>query len=97
MEKIQLSTIYGSLPDKASAAFRICSQQVRETPCERCLHRRECVRRGAPVSSLALYLAWLERFAAPTLLSELLEITTYKGLSIKARQSKTSYEMRKEY
>ena len=57
---------------KVTKAMQICSKQVREIPCARCLHYDICVRNGgSPVSMLGRYLAWLNLVALKQLSSEL--------------------------
>lgn len=69
--KVQKNTLYGMYAEEVAASFRICSEQVRETPCKKCLHYRECKNNGLPCNRLARYLAWLACTALPALEREL--------------------------
>ena len=66
---------------KKFTSFETCAHYVRRTPCERCLHRHQCEKEGAPVSNLGrLYYA--VRVMLPSLQRRLRESCAMKNLHL---------------
>jgi len=72
--KIQKNSLYGMFAEQVAASFRICSEQVRETPCKKCLHYAECMNNGLPCNGLSRYLATLTCSTLPALEREINKI-----------------------
>lgn len=69
---------------QVSKAMEICTVQVREISCARCLHYEKCVRNGyAPISMLGQYLAWLSLEALRPIENDLRRICV-KGIKLEA-------------
>lgn len=66
---------------KKFTAFETCAHYVRRTPCERCLHRLQCEKEGAPVSNLGR-LYYDLRVMLPTLQRRLRESCAIKNLHL---------------
>lgn len=66
---------------KKLTAFETCAHYVRCTTCERCLHRRQCEKEGAPVSNLGRLYYGL-RVMLPTLQRRLRESCAIKNLTL---------------
>ena len=66
---------------KKFTSFETCAHYVRRTPCERCLHRRQCEKEGAPVSNLGR-LYYDLRVMLPTLQQQLRESCAIKNLTL---------------
>ena len=66
---------------KRFTSFETCAHYVRRTTCERCLHRLQCEKEGAPVSTLGR-LYYDMRVMLPDLQRRLLESCTMKNLPL---------------
>ena len=78
--------------------FMLCSQKVRETPCNKCLHFNECMKRGAPVSDFANYLGLLSFDYLPRIEAELNKIVSAPVmLCVDVPQDKVGMEEDKVY
>ena len=66
---------------KKFTSFETCAHYVRRTPCERCLHRRQCEKEGAPVSNLGR-LYYDLRVMLPDLQRRLRESCAIKNLHL---------------
>ena len=83
MKKKTLSSTYGVVC--ISPAMLICAERVAMCPCTKCSRFERCKAKGASVSMLGRYMAWLELQALPRIAAELSERTT-KPLHMSATQ-----------
>ena len=91
--KIQKNSLYGIFAEEVAASFRICSEQVRETPCKKCLHYAECMNNGLPCNRLARYLATLTCSTLPALEREINKIAD-EPIALSVRVPNSSEEGR---
>lgn len=60
IRKVKLNSLYGQMANatmKTKEKMDLCAKQVRKTACVFCLHYKECLQRGEPVSEYGRFWA----------------------------------------